>query len=110
MYRVGGAVHLAPRPGRVWVTHRLAVEHCILPLVFVLTPLVAGDVRLCCRGKNKTERLVGCVVGGKAFKNGSTPPRRRDEEKQLSLCWKKTMLLSQTVASHTSSWVPVELQ
>lgn len=68
MYRVGGAVHLAPGPGRVRVTHRLAVEHCIFPLVFVLAPLVAGDVRLCCEGKNKTERLVGRVVGGRRSK------------------------------------------
>lgn len=36
---------LAPYPLGMREAHGLAVHECLLPLVFVLAPLVAGDVR-----------------------------------------------------------------
>lgn len=36
---------LAPHPLGMWEAHRLAVHECLLPLVFILASLVAGDVR-----------------------------------------------------------------
>lgn len=50
-YRVGCSIYFTPCPGGMWVTNRLAVQHCIFPLVFIFTSLVAGDIRFCCKGK-----------------------------------------------------------
>lgn len=45
IYRVGSSVHFTPRPGGVWVTDRLAVKRCVLPLVFIFASLVSCDIR-----------------------------------------------------------------
>ena len=51
IYRVGCSVHFAPCPGGMWVTDRLAVKHCVFPLVFIFTSLVASDIRFSWKGK-----------------------------------------------------------
>lgn len=79
IYHVGSSVHFTPRPGGVWVTNRLAVKRCILPLIFIFTSLVSCDIGFGWKWSNNGINLIISIVGRVRHQSTVLTPTRWHE-------------------------------